>query len=123
MTPAQQTRYDMERAKDVLAFIISQHVDEKDFEFYMQERDAVIRNDAAAIQRVMGIYYPKVKDAYEQNRTAPITAEERQRRQKALNYACASVKLEGLEISKEFEAHALRFINGAIDMPTFKALI
>ena len=125
MTPAQQALYNMERARDVLSFIISQLADSevKEIEFYTQEEDAVISNDAAAIQRVMSIYYPKVKDAYEQYRTAPITEEERQSRQKAFDYACASVELEGLKISDEYKAYARRYINGEIDMPTFVARI
>ena len=143
MTPSQQARYNLELAKDILSFIISQRVDAikkekgkgavesngkvaelmQEIEFYTQEQDAVISNDAAAIQRVMDKYYPEIKAAYDHHRTAPISAEERRRRQEAFNYARASVGLEGIKVSKKCEKHALRFINGEIDMPTFKAWI
>ena len=143
MTPSQQARYNLELAKDILSFMISQRIDAikkeksngavdsnekvaelmQEAEFYTQEQDAVISNDAAAIQRVMSQYYPKIKAAYDHHRTAPITAEERQRRLEAINYARASVELEGIKLSKEWEEHALRFINGEIDMPTFMTWI
>ena len=139
MTPAQQAQCDMELAKNILSFIMSMRDDarkreeasdapdnekiaklKEEIEFYLQEHDAVIRNDSAAIERVMNVHYPKVKAAYDHHLTAPITEEERLNRQKALNYACASVELEGGKISKEWKEYARRFINGEINMPTFK---
>jgi hypothetical protein len=49
----------------------------------------------------------------------PITPEERRRRQEAVDYARASVGLEGFKITEAEEKHAQRFINGEIDMPEF----
>jgi len=48
-----------------------------------------------------------------------ITAEERRRRQEAVDYARASVGLEGFKLSEADEAHAERFINGEIDINEF----
>lgn len=48
-----------------------------------------------------------------------INAIERQRREEAVNYARASVGLEGFKISPEDEAHAQRFINGEISLEEF----
>lgn len=48
-----------------------------------------------------------------------ISPAERKRREEAVNYARASVGLEGFKIGKAEEQHARRFINGEIDMPEF----
>ncbi|MFG1298006.1 antitoxin VbhA family protein [Xanthobacter sp. V13C-7B] len=48
-----------------------------------------------------------------------ISEEERRRRQEAVNYATASVRLEGFVMSEEEERHAERFINGEIDLAEF----
>lgn len=48
-----------------------------------------------------------------------IGSAERKRREEAVNYARASVGLEGFKIDKAEEQHARRFINGEIDMPEF----
>ena len=138
MTPAQQARCDMELAKNILSFIMSMRDDalkreealdapdnekiaklKEEIEFYMQEQDAVIRNDSAAIERVMNVHYPKVKAAYDQHLTAPITEEERLNLLKAFNYACASVELEGVKISKEWKERTLHLINSEINWLTF----
>ncbi|MCL2715523.1 MAG: antitoxin VbhA family protein [Alphaproteobacteria bacterium] len=48
-----------------------------------------------------------------------ISPEERQRRQEAVNFARASVGLEGFKLSQAEEAHAERYINGDIDIKEF----
>jgi DNA-directed RNA polymerase subunit F len=48
-----------------------------------------------------------------------ISEEEKQRRQEAMNYATASVELEGFKISEADEQHAQRFINGEITLEQF----
>lgn len=52
-------------------------------------------------------------------RASVISPAERKRREEAVNYARASVGLEGFKIGKAEEQHARRFINGEIDMPEF----
>jgi len=49
----------------------------------------------------------------------PVSANERMRRQAAMEYARASVGLEGFKLSKADEAHFQRHINGEIDMAEF----
>lgn len=44
---------------------------------------------------------------------------ERGRRQSAVNYARASVSLEGFSLSEADEAHAQRFIDGQISLQEF----
>ncbi len=48
-----------------------------------------------------------------------ISAAERRRRENAVNFARASVGLEGFKPSKKEEAHARRFINGEIELAEF----
>ncbi|MGZ8139295.1 antitoxin VbhA family protein [Bordetella bronchiseptica] len=48
-----------------------------------------------------------------------ISDTERSRRQSAVNYARASVGLEGLSLSEADEAHAQRFIDGQISLQEF----
>jgi len=52
-------------------------------------------------------------------RTRRISPEERQSRQDAVNYARASVELEGFKVSQAEEDHAERYINGEIDIKEF----
>ena len=49
----------------------------------------------------------------------PITEDERKRRKAAVDYARASVGLEGFKLSSDDEKHAERFINGEIDLSDF----
>ena len=51
--------------------------------------------------------------------TAKISDEERRARQQALEYAQASVALEGLEQTEAAKAHAQRFIDGEIDLDAY----
>lgn len=50
---------------------------------------------------------------------APITEAERRKRQEAVNFARASVGLEGFKISEEVEQQTARFIAGEIDLAEF----
>ena len=50
---------------------------------------------------------------------APITEDERRKRQKAADFARASVGLEGFKISEEVEQQTARFIAGEIDLAEF----
>ncbi len=51
--------------------------------------------------------------------TPTITPAERKAREEAVNYARASVLLEGFELSPADEAHALRFLTGEISLVEF----
>ncbi len=55
------------------------------------------------------------------NDAAPtaVSVEEMQRRQEAVNYATASVGLEGFTVDKAEEQHSQRFINGEITLEEF----
>ena len=57
----------------------------------------------------------------ENSQTQKITDEERRKRQEAVNYARASVGLEGFKPSQADEEHAARFIAGEIDLAEFVA--
>ncbi len=48
-----------------------------------------------------------------------ISDEERRARQQAVEYAQASVALEGLEQTEAAKAHAQRFIDGEIDLDEY----
>ena len=50
---------------------------------------------------------------------APITDAERRKRQEAVNYARASVGLEGFKPSEADEQRAARFVAGEIDLADF----
>ncbi|MEX3639955.1 antitoxin VbhA family protein [Paraburkholderia sp. BR14320] len=57
------------------------------------------------------------------NRRVPIPAVERQRRQRAVNFARGSIGLEGFTLTATDEDRARRFIGGEIDLAEFmKAL-
>lgn len=53
----------------------------------------------------------------------PISEDERRKRQEAVNFARASVGLEGFKPSPECEAQAVRFINGEIEIAEVIATI
>jgi len=55
----------------------------------------------------------------EPDRQQPISAQERQKRMKALNFARASMKLSGFNPSPEAEARSERFVAGEIDLQQF----
>ena len=50
---------------------------------------------------------------------APITDDERRKRQEAVNFARASVGLEGFKPSEADEQRAARFVAGEIDLADF----
>jgi hypothetical protein len=49
----------------------------------------------------------------------PITEDERKRRKAAVDYARASVGLEGFKLSSDDEKHAKRYVNGEIELAEF----
>lgn len=57
--------------------------------------------------------------SHETELTKTISGAERDRRITAVNYARASVGLEGFPLSAADEEHAQRFIDGSIDLEEF----
>lgn len=55
----------------------------------------------------------------EEKAKTPITEAERRRRQAAVDYARASVGLEGFKLSDADLAHARRFVDGEINLEEF----
>lgn len=51
-----------------------------------------------------------------------ISTEERQRREDAVDFATASIGLDGFKLSPEAVAHAQRYINGEIDLEKYLAI-
>ena len=79
--------------------------------------EATERNHIPAAQVLRAFMRDYVRQA--RNPAPAISSAERKRREEAVNYARASVSLEGFKIGKAEEEHARRFINGEIDMPEF----
>ena len=79
--------------------------------------EATERNHIPAAQVLRAFMRDYVRQA--RNPAPAISPAERKRREEAVNYARASVSLEGFKIGKAEEEHARRFINGEIDMPEF----
>ena len=79
--------------------------------------EATARNHIPAAQVLRAFMRDYVRQA--RNLAPVISPAERKRREEAVNYARASVSLEGFKIGKAEEEHARRFINGEIDMPEF----
>ena len=79
--------------------------------------EATERNHIPAAQVLRAFMRDYVRQA--RNPAPVISPAERKRREEAVNYARASVSLEGFKIGKAEEEHARRFINGEIDMPEF----
>ena len=79
--------------------------------------EATERNRIPAAQVLRAFMRDYVQQA--RNLAPAISPAERKRRQEAVNYARASVGLEGFKIGKAEKQHARRFINGEIDMPEF----
>lgn len=140
MSDNQSARYRRELAKDVLWFIVSLQSAaickerssvapdvaklaelRETSDFYMREQDLVVRGNDAAIERALTVHYPKFQIAYDEFANAPMTPAEQQRRQDAIDYARASVRMEGIPIDEAFDAHARRFINGELNMVEFMA--
>jgi hypothetical protein len=53
----------------------------------------------------------------------PLSAEERARRQKAIDYARGSVRLEGFILDDAAEALFARYVEGEIDRPALDAAV
>ena len=79
--------------------------------------EATERNHIPAAQVLRAFMRDYVRQA--RNPAPAISPAERKRREEAVNYARASVGLEGFKIGKAEEQHARRFIHGEIDMPEF----
>lgn len=79
--------------------------------------EATERNHIPAAQVLRAFMRDYVQQA--QNLVPAISPAERKRREEAVNYARASVGLEGFKIGGAEEQHAQRFINGEIDMNEF----
>jgi predicted DNA-binding protein len=78
------------------------------------------RPAAQVLREFMRAYVEKAQEKAEAAEALPrIDAEERERRQAAVNYGWASVGLEGFPISEEDKNHAQRFIDGEIDLQEF----
>lgn len=54
-----------------------------------------------------------------ENTDEKLSAAERRKRQQAIDYARASVALEGFTLTEEDERHAQRYIDGEIDLAAF----
>lgn len=64
-----------------------------------------------------------MKKETEEGRSVSLSVAERRKRQEAVNFARASVGLEGFKPSPECEAQAVRFINGEIEIAEVIATI
>jgi len=89
-----------------------------DQELRVQFSAAAERDHRPAAQVVRDLMRDYVERSREQVKCS-ITPEERRRRQKAVDYARASIGLEGFELSEADKAHAERFIRGEIDIKEF----
>lgn len=72
------------------------------------------RPAAQVLRDFMRDYIEKVR-ARRTSANPPISAVERLRREEAMNYARASVALEGFGVPDEYEAEAQKFVRGEID--------
>lgn len=72
--------------------------------------------DYAAVARMRDEYGARIRRGWQ-----PITQAERRRREAAVNFARANVRLEGFKTTPEEEAHCQRFIAGDIDLAEFVA--
>jgi hypothetical protein len=81
---------------------------------------AAEREHRPAAQVLRDFMRAYVKSAQEKAEARPrIDAAERERRQAALDYARASVELEGFKVCPEAEEHGRRFVDGEIDLQEF----
>lgn len=84
--------------------------------------DAALQEHRPAAQ-VLREFMRTYVNAARERRNAPandaISAAERRRREKAINFARSSIGLEGFTLSKTAEAQAQRFINGEIELAEF----
>lgn len=78
------------------------------------------RPAAQILRELMRLYVNQSKERgadYPVENAISIT--ERRRRESAVNFARASIGLEGFKTTKEDEAHARRFIEGSIELADF----
>ena len=84
--------------------------------------EATERNHIPAAQVLRAFMRDYVQQA--RNLAPPaISPVERKRREEAINYAKASVKLEGLSVPDAYSNEAERFIRGEIDFPSLTAKV
>ena len=77
------------------------------------------RPAAQVLREFMRAYVHQMRERVDTPANDSVSVAERRRREKAVDFARASVGLEGFRPSKEEEAHARRFINGEIQLPEF----
>ena len=77
------------------------------------------RPAAQVLREFMRAYVHQMRERVDTPANDSVSVAERRRREKAVDFARASVGLEGFKPSKEEEAHARRFINGEIQLPEF----
>ena len=83
--------------------------------------EATERNHIPAAQVLRAFMRDYVRQA--RNLAPAVSPVERKRRQEAINYAKASVKLEGLSVPEAYSKEAERFIRGEIDFPSLTAKV
>lgn len=83
--------------------------------------EATERNHIPAAQVLRAFMLDYVQQA--RNLAPAISPVERKRREEAINYAKASVKLEGLSVPDAYSKEAERFIRGEIDFPSLTAKV
>lgn len=81
---------------------------------FQQAADRAHRPAAQVLRELMRLFVSQAE-----KHTPRITESEKQRRQEAVNYATASVRLEGFVVDAAEEEHTRRFVNGDIDLATF----
>ena len=77
------------------------------------------RPAAQVLREFMRAYVSEARERQNAPAKDAISANERRRRENAVNFARSSVGLEGFKPSKAEEAHARRFISGEIDLAEF----
>ena len=83
--------------------------------------EATERNHIPAAQVLRAFMRDYVRQA--RNLAPVISSAERKRREEAINYAKASVKLQGLSVTDAYSKEAERFIRGEIDFPSLTAKV
>lgn len=80
----------------------------------MQQRPA-----AQILRELLLAYVNEVRERQNAPDNDTISADERRRRENAVNFARASVGLEGFKLSEEEEAHVRRFVSGKTQLAEF----
>lgn len=84
-------------------------------------KEATERNHIPAEQVLRAFMREYVQQA--RNLNPVISSAERKRREEAINYAKASVNLEGFSVPDAYIKEAERFIQGEIDLPSLTAKV